>query len=179
MNRKMWVAVIVLVVLAAGAWIFFGRQRKAVAPTVAAFDPLNATYVIDGQSVALVDGKAQAPAAPGSAEQVATTVFGQPVAGDLNGDGKSDAALMLVQDSGGSGTFYYIAAAINTPSGAIGTNAILLGDRIAPQNIAIQNGQIVANYADRNPGEPMTTQPSLGVTKYLSYQSSTLVEASY
>ena len=119
---------------------------------MAAFDPLNATYVIDGQSVALVDGKAQAPAAPGSAEQVATTVFGQPVAGDLNGDGKSDAALMLVQDSGGSGTFYYIAAAINTPSGAIGTNAILLGDRIAPQNIAIQNGQIVANYADPQPG---------------------------
>jgi len=174
MDKKMWVIVLAVVLVVMGTCVFFGQQHKAVAPTVVAFDPTNATYSIDDQPVALVNGKAQVPAAPGSAEQVTTSIFGEPVSGDLNGDGRPDAAVMLVQDSGGSGTFYYIAAAINATSGAEGSNAILLGDRIAPQNIAIQNGQIVANYADRNPGEPMSTAPSLGVSKYFTYQSSTL-----
>jgi len=87
---------------------------------------------------------------------------------------EADAAVVLTQDSGGSGTFYYVAAAINTGSGTVGTNAILLGDRIAPQNILIQNGEIIANYADRNPGEPMTTSPSVGVSKYFVVNGSTL-----
>ena len=170
----MWVIVLAIVFVAAGACIFFVGQKKAIAPTVVAFDPTNATYLIGGQPVALVNGKSQAAAAPGSAEQVTTSIFGEPVSGDLNGDGRPDAAVMLVQDSGGSGTFYYVAAAINATSDAEGSNAILLGDRIAPQNIEIQNGQIVANYADRNPGEPMTTAQSLGVSKNFIYQSSTL-----
>jgi hypothetical protein len=174
MDKKMWVIVLAVVLVAAGAYIFFGTQKKAVAPMVAAFDPTNATYIIDGQPAALVDGKAQVAAAPGSAEQVTTSIFGEPASGDLNGDGRPDAAMILVQDSGGSGIFYYVAAAINTTGGAEGSNAILLGDRIAPQNIEIQNGQIVVNYADRNPGEPMATAPSVGVTKYFIYQSSTL-----
>jgi hypothetical protein len=177
MNKKMWVIVIAIVALGVITYILFGEQHKAIAPTVAAFDPLDATYIIDGQSVVLVGGKAQEPAAPGSATQVVTSIFGEPASGDLNGDGNADAAVIIVQDPGGSGTFYYAAAAINAPSGAEGTNAILLGDRIAPQNISIKNGRIVVNYADRNPGEPMTTAPSLGITKYLIYQSSTLVEA--
>ena len=166
MNKKMWAAVIVLVIVAACVWIFFGEQRKAVAPTMAVFDPARASYIIDGAAVAI-----------GSAEGT-TTIFGEPALGDLNGDGKPDAAVMIVQDPGGSGTFYYIAAAIDTPGGAVGTNAILLGDRIAPQTIAIQNGRIIVNYADRGPDQPMATPPSLGVTKYFIYQSSTLVEAS-
>jgi len=174
----MWAAVIVLVVIGVGVWVLFGGQHKAVAPTVATFDPLNATYLVDGQPVALVGGKAQEPATPGSAEQVMTSVFGDPATGDLNGDGSADAAVIIVQNSGGSGTFYYVAAAIDTTKGAEGTNAILLGDRIAPQNISIQNGRILVNYADRKPGEPMSAPPSLGVSRYFIYQSSTLVEAS-
>ncbi len=146
--------------------------------SIIVFDPLNATYTVGGQPVTLVAGKAATPAAPGSAENVTTTVFGQPASGDLNGDGKADAAVLLVQDSGGSGTFYYVAAAINVASGTEGTNAILLGDRIAPQNITVQNGRIVVNYADRNPGEPMTTAPSVGVTKYFSWNGTSLQAAS-
>lgn len=174
MDKRIWVIVFVVILVVAGVYVFFGRQKTAVAPTVVAFDPMNATYFIDGQPVALVNGKAQVAAAPGSAEQVTTSIFGEPVSGDLNGDGRLDAVIMLVQDSGGSGTFYFVAAAINATSGVEGSNAILLGDRIAPQNIEIQNGQIIANYADRNPGEPMTTQPSLGVSKYFVYRNSAL-----
>ena len=172
MNKTLRIVVFVIVVLAValGVWFFGGRN------TAVSFDPLNATYTIEGQPVTLVDGKSSVPAAPGSATQVTTLVFSEPASGDLNNDGKPDAALILVQNPGGSGTFYYAAAAINTPGGAVGTNAILLGDRIAPENISIANGKIVANYADRNPGEPMTAAPSLGVTKYFSYNGSALRE---
>ena len=170
--------VIGVVVVGVTIYLLSGNHYKANAPTVAAFDPLNATYVVNDSSIVLMDGRAQAPAAPGSAEQTVTKIFGQPAAGDLNGDGTADAALIITQNSGGSGTFYYVAAAINTASGTAGTNAMLLGDRIAPQNIAIQNGQIVVNYADRNPGEPMTTAPSVAVTKYFLVNGVTLEAAS-
>jgi len=97
----------------------------------------------------------------------------------LNGDAVPDAALMMTQDAGGTGTFYYVAAALAMPQGTRGTNALYLGDRIAPQNISIQNGEIVVNYADRSPGEPMTAQPSVGVTRYFKIDaSSTLIEVS-
>ncbi|MFA6365545.1 MAG: hypothetical protein WCW78_04075, partial [Candidatus Paceibacterota bacterium] len=145
---------IALAVLLIGVGFYFFELNKPTsvnAPTV--MNPLNATYVIEGQSVTLVNGKAEVDIAPGSVTKIVTTVFGGPVRGDLNGDGKEDMALMLVQNPGGSGTFYYVAAAINN-DGVKGTNAILLGDRIAPQNISIKNGQIMANYADRNPREP-------------------------
>lgn len=163
-----------VVVVCVGIYIFWGATR---APANPHFDPLNATYTVEGRAVALVNGKATMPAAPGSATQITTMAFGEPVTGDLNGDGKPDAAIMLVQDPGGSGAFYYVAAAINMTTGTYGTNAILLGDRVAPQNIQIQNGQIIANYADRAPGEPMTTPPSIGVSKYLTYDGSILREA--
>lgn len=182
MNRK-WLVIIVLV--AAAAIIFAAAYRPGrngtagpAAPgavSTTTFDPLNATYMIDRVPVTLVNGKASMSAAPGSAARIITNIFGEPATGDLNGDGVPDAAILLTQDAGGSGTFFYVAAAINTSGTAQGTDAYFLGDRIAPQNIAITNGEIVTNYAVRAAGEPMTTQPSIGTTTYLVLKGSSLV----
>jgi len=136
-------------------------------PSHATVDPLNATYTIDGAPVTLVQGKAQQPAAPGLAENITTQVFGQPTYGDMNGDGIADAAVMLVQDGAGSGTFYYAAVAVEANGSTTGTNAILLGDRIAPDTMQIANGILTVNYADRKLTDPMSTPPSIGVSKYL------------
>ena len=167
---------IALTILLIGAGFYFFGFKKTEVITKEAFNPLNATYVIDGKPVTLLNGKAEVSAAPGSAMKVETTVFGEPITGDLNNDGKSDAAVILVQNLGGSGTFYYAAVAVNTGNTAVGTNAVLMGDRIAPQTEEIRNGQLIVNYADRNPGEPMTTQPSRGVSKYLNVVAGTLLE---
>jgi hypothetical protein len=179
MNQKILVGVLITVLVVIGAYAILKNQTQSgiQGNTFAGFDPLNATYVIDGQAVTLVNGKAEKEATPGSATKITTTIFGQPTSGDLNNDGEADAAIILVQDPGGSGTFYYAAAAINTANGAQGTNAVLLGDRIAPQNIEIKNGQVVANYVDRKPGESMTTTPSVGVSVYLTYDGSILKTA--
>ena len=137
-------------------------------------DYRNATYIIEGTPVKLVNGMAITSTAPGSAEKVTTQYFGDGSAGDLNGDGKDDTAFLLTQSTGGSGTFYYIAAAIKTSSGYTGTNAYLIGDRISPQNTNISKGIIVVNYAERKPGEPMTAIPSVGQSKYFKLTNGTL-----
>lgn len=109
-------------------------------------------------------------------------VFGQKTSGDLNKDGKSDSAYIFTQSPGGSGTFFYITAEVasftSTNASTTKTNSILLGDRIAPQNVSIVNGKIVVNYADRKVGEPMVAKPSVGVTKYFVVQNGLLVEVS-
>jgi hypothetical protein len=149
----------------------------------AAKDPQNATYLINGQPITLVNGVAEQPAAPGSAEKIVTQYFGNAVDVDLNSDGKLDSGFLLTQTTGGTGGFFYVAAAIQNPDGTYrGTNAIFLGDRIAPQSTTVdpQNpAQFIVNYADRAPGEPMTAQPSHGVSKTFKLDNGTLVEVQH
>lgn len=145
------------------------------APPVAA-SYKDATYTIDGKKITLVNGVAEEPAAPGSASTLTTKYFGNEASGDLNGDGTPDVAFLLTQDGGGSGTFYYVVAALATTTGYAGTNAILLGDRVAPQTTEIKDGEIIVNYAERKPGEPMTARPSVGVSTYLRVSGGVLSE---
>lgn len=140
-------------------------------------DPKNGTYEIDGQKIALVNGLSEIPTTPGSASKLITRYFGNDASGDLNNDGKNDAGAVLSQNAGGTGTFYYAVALLKTNSGYVGTNAVLLGDRIAPQTTGIKNGVLIVNYADRLPGEPFTAQPSTGKSKYLEIRNGKLEEA--
>lgn len=153
-------------------------QQVLPAETLPGPNPENASYIIDGQAVTLIDGTAETPAAPGSASMVTTTLFGEPTMGELNGDGSADAAVTLVRDMGGSGVFYYQAAAIAQGNEYVGTNAELLGDRIAPQTTQIVDETIIANFAERAEGEPMTVQPSVAVSKYFRVMGTVLTEVS-
>lgn len=122
----------------------------------------NATYVIEGTPVTLVNGTAEQEAAPGSASKIVTQYFGNDVSTDLDGDGRLDTVFLLTQSTGGSGTFYYVVAALNTEEGYKGSQALLLGDRIAPQSTSVgENGTVVVNYAERAPGESFATPPSI------------------
>ena len=141
-----------------------------------ATDPLNAAYRIEGQKIRLMDGRSEAEPAPGSAARGITAVFGKPVYGNIDGEGEVDAALMLTHDPGGSGTFYYVAAALDVNGFYLGTRAILLGDRVAPQSVAIRNGVVIANYADRRAWEPMAAPPSVSTSKYLVLEGNALKE---
>ncbi len=175
MNK--WLIGVGVAVLCAGvAWWMVGSHFSA-APSASvepmqAHDAKNATYTIEGTKVTLVNGVAHTPAAPGSATQVTTTYFGEDLQIDLNNDGRLDDAFILTQDGGGSGTFYYAVAALNTPRGYVGSDGYFLGDRIAPQQTTAspnpaQKGVVVFNYAERAPGEPMSAQPSIGKSAYL------------
>jgi hypothetical protein len=130
-------------------------------------DPLDTAYLIEGQSVRLVDGRSERPAAPDSATKTLTAVVGRPAYGDLDGAGGEDAVLLLKHDPGGSGTFYYLAVAIRVGERYQGTNAVLIGDRIVPRGVRIGNRMVVARYTDRPPDEPMGTYPTIAKTMVL------------
>lgn len=170
MKTQTLVGLTAALVVALGAWYWF-EQSSAPAPT-APVGYKNITVTIDGQPIALVDGRA--PSVPGSVSKVVTEYFGNEATGDLNGDGIPDTAFLITQNPGGSGTFYYVVAAIKTPTGYQGTDAVLLGDRIAPQTTEITDGKLIVNYADRAPGEPMTTKPSIGKSLYLKLDPATM-----
>lgn len=134
------------------------------------------SYMIDGIPVVLVGGYAEQETAPGSASKTITRYFGNEAEGDLNGDGVSDVAFLLTQETGGSGTFYYVVSALKTDSGYQGTNAVFLGDRIAPQGTEIRDGEIIVDFATRRDNEPMAAVPSVGVSKYVKLVSGELME---
>lgn len=124
----------------------------------------NLTVTIDKQAFTLKDGVAEVPAAPGSAAMNTLRVVGDPVGGDVNGDGRPDAALLLANDSGGSGTFYYAVVAVNDGGSFHATNALPLGDRIKPQHVTFGDGAFVYRFLERKPGEPMAADPRLPKT---------------
>jgi len=175
MKTSTAVGVVAALAVAVGAW--YWMLGSAVVPSESIVDYQNTTYTIEGQPVLLVNGRAETPATPGSASKVVTQYFGNQATGDLNGDGVADIAFLLTQDPGGTGTFFYVVVALKTANGYQGTSAVLLGDRIAPQTTEIRNGQMVVNYAERKADDPMTAQPSVGVSKYLQVQGTSLVEA--
>jgi hypothetical protein len=138
--------------------------------------PQNSTYLIDGTPVILTNGRSETNIIGDQASKTITQYFGNEAVGDVNGDGKPDTVFLLTQTMGGTGTFYYAAVALKTDAGYQGTNAILLGDRIAPQTTEIRDGKIIVNFADRKPDEPFSESPSVGVTKNLYMLNGKLVE---
>lgn len=150
---------LLLIILSAGACKDDTPPAGSRNPT-----PLDTTYWIDGRAFELTRGKNETEAAPGSATVITTAVYGPFATGDLNGDDVEDTAVILIHDPGGSGTFYYVAAAINYGGQYMGTHATLLGDRIDPVDIEIENSVIEVTYHDRRPGDPMAAEVSVQKT---------------
>jgi heat shock protein HslJ len=138
-------------------------------------DHKDAEYVIEGKHVKLEAGCSEIESAPGAASRVITKYFGNEVRLDLDGDGREDVVFLLTQETGGSGIFYYVVAALNTRNGYIGSAAVFLGDRIAPQTTQRGKGRVVVvNYADRRPGESFAERPSVGKSIWLLLDPATL-----
>lgn len=185
MNKKIVgpVVVVGLVILGAGYFIY-QANAPVVVPEVSVVsetkpvlgDHKNASYDIDGKSVTLVNGRAESALGVDSASKLVTQYFGNEVRADFNDDGHEDVAFLLTQNSGGSGTFYYVVAWLSVGDAYKGTNAILLGDRIAPQTTEWLDGEIVVNYAERKAGEAMTVSPSVGVSRYFQVADGALIE---
>jgi len=135
----------------------------------------NASYDIDGETVALVNGVSHAEN-PLSVGVMPTRYFGNEAMGDFNNDGKEDVVMVLLQQGNGSGAFFYAAALVSDENGYHGTNAVFIGDRIAPQSTDIRDGKANVNYADRGPKEPMATPPSIGKTLTLIIKDGKLVK---
>ncbi len=186
-KTKVIIGILILIIILLVIYIFINNRgpkyNKLVNINTSAtstknvnFDPLNFTYNIEGEKIKLVNGNSVSDVVPGSVEKLETTTFDKPAVGDLNGDGKNDSAILLVQDSGGSGLFYYLVAVINDAGVAKNTNSIFIGDRIEPVSVVIKANRIELNYVDRNPNEPMTADPTVKIKKTFEVRDTNLVE---
>ena len=178
---KKTILIICAILIIASAIFWVARKVTAPAPSEIAttsksfIDLKNAAYNIDGVLITLKDGQNEQKI-PGSVTITTTSYFGNDSEGDVNGDGKSDKAFLLIQDGGGTGLFTYLAVALKNDTGYTILNTIFLGDRVAPQNTQIKDGIIIANYVDRLPDEPMTAEPTFGVSRYFKVEGGKLVE---
>lgn len=151
MKSKILIVVIVLVALLSGFYFYQAQDGGAG-------DYKSTSFLIDGERVK-IDGQV-------------TKYFGNELRADLNADGREDVTFIITRSPGGSGTFYYAVAAVNTGAGYVGSDGYLLGDRIAPQSTNVSpnprhKNVVVFNYTDRAPTEPMVTPPSIGKSVYL------------
>jgi uncharacterized lipoprotein YbaY/LysM repeat protein len=146
-----------------------GATTAPTAVPTAAVAPLtlaqlgNATYTVEGapnNTAKLTDGKVVITDTVQFTAQVADPVAN----GTLNA--KPYAATQLIVNTGGSGTFSYVAAVPNN-NGTPGTGVTaLLGDRIKVTAISIANNAIKVDWLDRKPEEAMVVEPTVATTKY-------------
>ncbi len=100
-----------------------------------------------------------------------------PAFGDLNGDGVEDAAVSLLAQAGGSGSFTYVSAVLNANGAASPAGSLLIGDRITLQSMRIVDGKIEVTWLDRKPGEPMSATPANKVSRTFVVHGGKLVQA--
>jgi len=177
-NNRVYFQVIIVSLLLFGGGLSCTKfeNESPVPDTLIALSPASASYLLENDWIQLENGLAEWQAAPGSASKTKVALFGETIYGTLNNDGDEDAVIFLTYQGGGSGTFFYLGAALLKNGNYQGTNGIWLGDRIGPPTAKIQNGLITINYFDRTPDESMATTPSVEHTRYFILDHSTLRE---
>jgi LysM repeat protein len=154
------------------------EMAQAAPPGLSPSELANATYpsqYVPAGSVTLDNGSFSEPAAPGSATEITVKMTRYLAYGELNG--QPAAAVVLVSDPGGSGTFsdlYVMASQNGQPTSLASTT---LGDRVEINSIAIENNQIVVDMVQAGPDDPLCC-PSQHVINTYELQGDQLVEVS-
>ena len=124
--------------------------------------------------VTLSRGEYREPAAPGSAAEIVVKLSGNRALGRING--REAGAVVLITDSGGSGTFYDLALLSKEAEGWVNTDTVFLGDRVKIQSIEIKNGSIIIRMIIHGPDDPMCC-PTVEVVNKFTVQENKLVPA--
>ncbi len=98
--------------------------------------------------------------------------------GDLNGDKIADAAVIIIFNAGGTGTFvslFAVLAAQGTPSIP---NSIALGDRSVIKSLSMSSGKIIVNLITHKASDPACC-PTLNRTYTYCLKDGKLVEVKY
>jgi len=121
------------------------QPQTAEAPSIAALRSLAYTGFQDGGSVTLVNGRYEsAPFGPGqNTRRSVVLVRDYRLVGDLDGDGQDEAVTLLGENTGGSGTFNYVAVVAWRGGQAVNVATAALGDRVQVRHGRIANRRIV------------------------------------
>ena len=102
------------------------------------------------------DGKwAGRPAVPGAATHPhANLVEGLVAHGDLDGDGASEAVVLLNYSGGGTGQFLHVAVAKRGAAAVRNVATRFVGDRVQIRDLRVENRQVVLDVVRAGPSDP-------------------------
>ena len=113
---------------------------------------------------------------PDSATELIVMLSDQVALGDLNGDGADDAAVVLITDPGGSGTFHDLSVLINEDGSAKHVASQRLGDRVKVKSLSVSSGEVAVEMVTHGPNDPMCC-PTFQVTRNYVLRGTNLVIA--
>jgi len=120
---------------------------------------------IDGP-VTLTDGAWEGePYTPGAAVRPVVELAPDFVLlGDLDGDGRDEAAVLLEASTGGTGHFLHLAVIAQTPGGPRNLATAMVGDRVDVRDGRIAGGRIVLDLVRHGPGDAACCPTELATT---------------
>jgi heat shock protein HslJ len=112
----------------------------------------------------LTDGEYSEAAAPGSVTKSVVKLY--KVAFGHTADRQPFAAVILVTDPGGSGTFYDLAAVAVQDGKLAHVATVFLGDRVQIESLTVENGEVVVEMVKQGPDDPMCCPTQRVVARY-------------
>jgi len=134
-----------------------GRAGSLVQPTFSDTEiknlAMNFEYaLLDGSKYRLKNGLHESGSGLGDYVSLKLAAL---AVGDLNNDGQSEAAVILVSNFGGSGSFNELTVLVNKGRNLEQTNNLELGDRVEIKNLTITGGEIKLHLLTHGPEDPM------------------------
>lgn len=168
MNKKIILITIFLVIII--SIIYYFSQNKSVD-----IDPLNCNYIINGENFNLIKGKSEIEI-PNSSSKIITYYSNIETYNDFNNDKINDVAGLIMQNTGGSGTFFYLAVVLGGNKECQSIESVFLGDRVSPQSIEVEDNRIIVNYLDRALEDSMADFPSIIISRQFLVENNRLIE---
>jgi hypothetical protein len=127
----------------------------------------NAEYPVkNGMAlVTLVDGKYEAGS---GADFISVSMLDQAAIGDLNADGIQDAAIILLENYGGTGQFEYLVPVFGGDGFISASSGYFLGDRVLVNSMKMEDGKITLEMLVQAPNDAMCC-PSQSMTQSFRY----------
>ena len=123
----------------------------------------NMTYISEltpSGEATLVDGKYE-----DTENRILVTLATEPIAyGTL--DGQDAAAVLIVENGGGSGIFVNLAVVVDQDGTPVNVASTLLGDRVDVTSLAIENDQVSVEMVQQGPNDPMCCPTELVRVNY-------------
>ena len=102
--------------------------------------------------VRLVDGKYETGS---GADYLSVRMLDMVAFGDINADNAQDAAIVLVENYGGTGEFEYLVPIFNNDGSPLPSSGYFLGDRVAVNSLTIADDRIMLDMMMQGPNDPM------------------------
>ncbi len=175
MKRALWVgavivAVIVVVALIVGRDDGGGKDRTSE-PVLGPRSLQNAVYRLDDIEAGRVEqaaGKFEDAAA-----HVWVTLLDEIAYGDLTGDGRPEAVVVLATNTGGTGVFHTLAVVEDVGARPVNIASADLGDRVRLNALTVDYDLVYVDLIKHGPSDPMCC-PTRRVTLVYSFDGERL-----